>query len=235
MVPECSHTHQHRGEFECAVEHLKRAMQRLTLLNPNPYDGEALYALGITLRMLSRDDEAYDVLYKATWNYAWQAAAFVQLAQIDCRRQVCSWINYMQSMNTACLLHTCTSRCTQFTHKHCYPLQDWSAAEDHLLRALAVNAPCNLARSLLALVRARTKGASMAPAPPGPIADWLEDSLKTDPLDWCAQHLLRGPSAVRCDAQTAIDLAIDYMDAGKCICWCRNNAVHVMSSGGGLV
>lgn len=79
----------HRGEFTFAVEHLQRAVQRLTSLNPNPYDGEALYTLGITLRMLGRDDEAYSVLYKATWNYAWQAASFVQLAQVDCRRQVC--------------------------------------------------------------------------------------------------------------------------------------------------
>lgn len=42
----------------------------------------------------------------------------------------------------------------------------------------------------------------------------LRASLQRDPLDWCARHLLDGVGAVQCDAQAAIDLAIDYMDAG---------------------
>lgn len=83
---------QHRGEFSTAADYLHKAVQRLTTRNPNPYDGEALYSLGITLRALGRDDEAYGMLYKATWNYAWQAAAFLQLAQIDCQRGVCGCV-----------------------------------------------------------------------------------------------------------------------------------------------
>jgi tetratricopeptide (TPR) repeat protein len=34
--------------------------------NANPYDGEAYYNLGLCLRYLGRDDEAYDAFYKAT-------------------------------------------------------------------------------------------------------------------------------------------------------------------------
>ena len=83
-----------------------------------------------------------------------------------------------------------------------------------MLRGLAINAQCNLARNLLVLVRARTTGADLAPASPGPVSDMLLETLQADPLDWCARHLLEGASAVRCDAQAVIDLAIDYVDAG---------------------
>ena len=78
--------HLRRGEFETAEAHLRKSIQRLTLRNPNPYDGEALYQLGRCLSFLDRDDEAYDAFYKATWNQAWTGAAYHRLAEIDCRR-----------------------------------------------------------------------------------------------------------------------------------------------------
>jgi tetratricopeptide (TPR) repeat protein len=76
--------HFQRGEFESAVEHFDKAVERLTRRNPNPRDGEAHYYRGLVLRYLKEDDSAYDSLYKATWNHAWQSAAFLVLAQIDC-------------------------------------------------------------------------------------------------------------------------------------------------------
>jgi tetratricopeptide (TPR) repeat protein len=75
--------HHRRGEFALAEQHLRTSIDRLTRRNPNPYDGEALYLLGVTLRFLGRDDAAYDALYKATWNQAWASAAFHALAEID--------------------------------------------------------------------------------------------------------------------------------------------------------
>jgi len=75
-----------RGEFASAETHFQSAIKRLTLRNPNPGDGEALYNLGICLRYLGRDDEAYDHFYKATWNGAWRAAAYFALAEIDAGR-----------------------------------------------------------------------------------------------------------------------------------------------------
>ena len=76
--------HLRRGEFgvaEAAVPHT--AIGRLTGLNPNPYDGEPLYLLGVSLRRQGRDDEAYDAFAKATWNQAWAGAAYHALAEID--------------------------------------------------------------------------------------------------------------------------------------------------------
>lgn len=76
--------HLRRGEFAQAERHFRAAVERLTLRNPNPYDGEPYYNLGLTLRNLGRAEEAYAAFYKATWNHAWQAAGYHSLAEMDC-------------------------------------------------------------------------------------------------------------------------------------------------------
>jgi tetratricopeptide (TPR) repeat protein len=78
--------HLRRGEFAAAKERFSRSISRLTQLNPNPYDGEPYYNLGITERFQGNDKLAYDALYKATWNAAWRAAAYFALAEIDATR-----------------------------------------------------------------------------------------------------------------------------------------------------
>jgi len=78
--------HLERGEFAEAEARFRKAIARLTIRNANPYDGEPLYNLGVTLRHLGRDKEAYDAFYKAAWNQPWQAASFHALAEIDCAR-----------------------------------------------------------------------------------------------------------------------------------------------------
>ena len=66
--------HLKRGEFAMAEKHFRQAIDRLTRRNANPADGEAYYHLGLCLRYLDRDEEAYDAFYKALWNQAWQSA-----------------------------------------------------------------------------------------------------------------------------------------------------------------
>jgi tetratricopeptide (TPR) repeat protein len=75
-----------RGEFHQAEQHFRIALARLTQLNPNPYDGEAYYNLGITLRYAGDDKGAYDAFYKATWNAAWRGPGYFALAEIDSKR-----------------------------------------------------------------------------------------------------------------------------------------------------
>lgn len=79
--------HLRRGEFELAAKHFEAAIERLTRLNPNPYDGEPYYNLGVTRRYQLKDKEAYDAFYKATWNAAWRAAAYFALAELDARHK----------------------------------------------------------------------------------------------------------------------------------------------------
>lgn len=79
--------HLRRGEFDEAEAHFRRAIERLTRRNANPYDGEPYYNLGLCLRYVGRDADAYDAFYKATWNQAWAAAGYHALAELDCARQ----------------------------------------------------------------------------------------------------------------------------------------------------
>jgi len=75
-----------KGRFDKAEKHLLKAVKVLQRYNPNPYDGEPLYNLGVALKYQGRYDEAYDRFYKATWNGAWQDAAYLACARISCRR-----------------------------------------------------------------------------------------------------------------------------------------------------
>lgn len=86
----CNHAlgrwHLRRGEFSVAEGYLRTAIERLTERNPNPYDGEPHYNLGLTLNYQGRTVEAYDAFYKSTWNAAWRGPAYHRLAEIDCKR-----------------------------------------------------------------------------------------------------------------------------------------------------
>ncbi|MGN0309130.1 MAG: DUF5107 domain-containing protein [Bacteroides sp.] len=75
-----------KGRFDRAEHYLERAVRILQKRNPNPYDGEPLYNLGLALKYQGRYDEAYSRFYKATWNGAWQDAGYLACAQISCMR-----------------------------------------------------------------------------------------------------------------------------------------------------
>ena len=76
-----------RGQFEASEKYFKKAIERMTRLNPNPYDSEAYYNLGLSLFYQERLDEAYDAFYKATWTNAQQEMSFYYLAVIAFRRR----------------------------------------------------------------------------------------------------------------------------------------------------
>lgn len=73
-----------KGRFEIAETYLEKAVKILQKRNPNPYDGEPFYNLGIALKYMGRFDEAYNRFYKATWNGAWQDVGYFACAQISC-------------------------------------------------------------------------------------------------------------------------------------------------------
>jgi tetratricopeptide (TPR) repeat protein len=161
--------HMRRGELAQAVEHFDRAIRRITRLNPNPYDGEPYYNLGIALRFLGKSNEAYDALYKATWNAAWRGPAYFALAEIDASRE------------------------------------RWRDAEDHLHRALRVDADNLNARNLLAFVYARQGDAGKAEA-------LDRETLELDPLYVGARWALGIEPR---NGQETLDLAFDLLRAGR--------------------
>ncbi|MDD5262767.1 MAG: DUF5107 domain-containing protein [Methylacidiphilales bacterium] len=161
--------HLRRGEFSSAETLFRRAIERLTRRNPNPYDGEPYYNLGLVLRFLGRDDEAYAAFYKACWNQAWQSAGYHALAELD-----------------ACRLN-------------------WDSALEHLERSLRVNTDNLRARNLKVLVLQKLERGQQA-------EELLKSTILLDPLDFWARHLNREP--LSCDAQTYLDIALDYARAG---------------------
>jgi tetratricopeptide (TPR) repeat protein len=82
-----------RGLWQEAEQRLLRAVGRLTLNYTRPKDGEAQYYLGVVQRAMGKEDQAYDAFYRAAWNFAWRAAAFYSLAELDCR-----WHDYDRAL-----------------------------------------------------------------------------------------------------------------------------------------
>lgn len=74
------------GQLAESLPYFDKAIARITLRNPNPYDGEAYYNRGICLKLLQRDEEAYDNLHKALWNVAWAGPANYALAELACKK-----------------------------------------------------------------------------------------------------------------------------------------------------
>jgi len=72
-----------RGMFAEAEKYFRKSVERSIWKNPNPYDSEPYYNLGLTLKMLGKTQGAYDAFYKAAWSGAMQDKAFYQLALIE--------------------------------------------------------------------------------------------------------------------------------------------------------
>ena len=73
-------------EYEKARGYFATAIKRLTKDYTRPSNCEVLYLQGLTLKALGLYDEAIDTLYRATWDYAWHSAAYLELARISCVR-----------------------------------------------------------------------------------------------------------------------------------------------------
>ena len=75
------------GQFTQAESHFRKAIETLTERNPNPYNGEPYFNLGLCLLFQEKTAEAYDHFFKATWNASWQDSGFFHCAQIDCQKK----------------------------------------------------------------------------------------------------------------------------------------------------
>lgn len=75
-----------RGKFNKAENYFRVAYQTQLQRNPNPYDGEPLFNLGLSLRLQNKDSEAYEYFYKSVWNAAYMDSGYFQIAQIEATR-----------------------------------------------------------------------------------------------------------------------------------------------------
>ncbi|WMJ89737.1 DUF5107 domain-containing protein [Anaerocolumna sp. MB42-C2] len=76
-----------RGLLKEAEEHFRTAIKRLTWKNPNPYNSEAYYFLGLSLFCQEHMEEAFDAFYKASWTNEQQEMSFYYLAAIAVRKE----------------------------------------------------------------------------------------------------------------------------------------------------
>lgn len=75
-----------RGDFKTAEKTFRKALVRLTGLNPNPYDSEPYYHLGLALFYQEKYQEAFEAFFKATWTNEQQEMSFYYLAALQCRK-----------------------------------------------------------------------------------------------------------------------------------------------------
>lgn len=75
-----------RGLFAEAEKHFRKALERLIERNPNPYNSESYYLLGLVLFYEQRYDASYDAFFKATWSNEQQEMSYYYLAAIDARK-----------------------------------------------------------------------------------------------------------------------------------------------------
>ncbi|MCM1252202.1 MAG: DUF5107 domain-containing protein [Clostridium sp.] len=71
-----------KGLFAESIPYFQAAVNSSTWKNPNPYDCEPYYNLGLALKAAGDTDKAYDAFYKAAWDGSMQDKAFYQLACI---------------------------------------------------------------------------------------------------------------------------------------------------------
>lgn len=77
-----------RGLFQEAEKYFCKALERLTERNPNPFNSETYYNLGLCLFYQGKREESYDAFYKATWSNEQQEMSFYYLAALDAGRGV---------------------------------------------------------------------------------------------------------------------------------------------------
>ncbi|TVP53347.1 MAG: DUF5107 domain-containing protein [Mongoliibacter sp.] len=71
------------GLIRKSIPYFERSITSLTKYNPNPYDGEPYFNLGLAFKFLGESEKAYEYFYKACWNGAWQDAGYLNLAYIN--------------------------------------------------------------------------------------------------------------------------------------------------------
>lgn len=71
------------GQIKESISYFKEAIKKQTWRNPNPYNGEPYYNLGVAYELIGDKNNAYDAFFKSTWSAETQSSAFFHLACIS--------------------------------------------------------------------------------------------------------------------------------------------------------
>jgi len=97
-----------RGQFAKSEAYFRKAIATSIQRNPNPYDTEPYYNLGLCLKFQDQPEEAYQSFYKSTWGRAWKDTGFFAVAQIDLARA--DYDLALQHINQALDSNACNSK-----------------------------------------------------------------------------------------------------------------------------
>lgn len=99
------------GRFAQAETHLRTAVARTTWKNPNPWNSEPYFYLGLALLYQGKEAEAFDSFYKSTWSAAQQEMGFYYLAALCCRRA--RWTDALAHLDRSLVknAHNLKARC----------------------------------------------------------------------------------------------------------------------------
>ena len=152
-----------RGRFEKAEDYFRKALERLIERNPNPYNSETYYLLGLDLLYQGRDEEAYDAFYKATWSNEQQEMSFYYLAAIDAKAA-------QAEITAAGKAAGCGNAQLRLAR-----------ALSHIERSLVKNAHNIKARGLKAYLLRKLGRTQEAAA-------WIQENLALDPFDFLSAN-----------------------------------------------
>ena len=99
-----------RGQFAESEQYFRAAIHTATWKNPNPYDCEPFYNLGLALHRQGKDAAAYDAFYKATWDGSLQRSAFFQLARLAAAHGAYTQALDFAEQSLLRGLHSCSAR-----------------------------------------------------------------------------------------------------------------------------
>jgi len=92
------------GKYNEAADYYRNTIHRITRDYTRPRNCEAFYRLGVVLKKQLKYEAAIDTLYRATWDQAWSAAAYKELAEISMLKdrfsEALDHLNHSLALNT---------------------------------------------------------------------------------------------------------------------------------------
>ncbi len=97
-----------RGRFDKAEGYLRKAVKIWQKRNPNPYDGEPIFNLALTLKYQGHQQEAYEWFWKSTWNKAWADAGYFEAACISTAQG--RYEDALDELNRSLIFNSCNHK-----------------------------------------------------------------------------------------------------------------------------
>jgi len=142
-----------RMDYARAEEHLKKVVDIVTGNHKKAEDASSLYYLGVCYMKQDRIDEALDLLYRATWDYAWTCAGYTLAAQLEGRKG--NWEKALDAAERAYKANTQNVEALTAMAIVLHQLGNYEGALEAATRALDIDPLCFVAMNELLVLGSR--------------------------------------------------------------------------------